>query len=115
MKKAFITGANKSIGFETARHLLQNGYHVYLGSRDLESGREAAEKLKTEGLNEVEVIQVDVSDQRSVDTARAEIGAKTGVLDALINNAGINGGMPQSALGATMTSSGTFLRPTFMA
>jgi NAD(P)-dependent dehydrogenase (short-subunit alcohol dehydrogenase family) len=102
MKKAFITGANKSIGFETARHLLQNGYHVYLGSRDLESGREAAEKLKAEGLNEVEVIQIDVSDQQSVEAARAEIGKKTDVLDALINNAGINGGMPQSALGATI-------------
>jgi NAD(P)-dependent dehydrogenase (short-subunit alcohol dehydrogenase family) len=102
MKKALITGANKSIGFETTRHLLQNGYHVYLGSRDLESGREAAEKLKAEGLSEVEVIQIDVSDQRSVDAARAEIGAKTGVLDALINNAGINGGMPQSALQATI-------------
>jgi NAD(P)-dependent dehydrogenase (short-subunit alcohol dehydrogenase family) len=102
MKKAFITGANKSIGFETTRHLLQNGYHVYLGSRDVKSGREAAEKLKAEGLNEVEVIQIDVSDQQSVDAARAEIGKKTDVLDALINNAGINGGMPQSALGATI-------------
>ncbi len=102
MKKALITGANKSIGFETARHLLQNGYHVYLGSRDLESGREAAEKLKAEGLNDVEVILIDVSDQQSVDAARAEIGKKTDVLDVLINNAGINGGMPQSALEATI-------------
>jgi NAD(P)-dependent dehydrogenase (short-subunit alcohol dehydrogenase family) len=38
MKKALITGANKSIGFETARQLLQNGYYVYLGSRSLEKG-----------------------------------------------------------------------------
>lgn len=102
MKKAFITGANKSIGFETARHLLQNGYHVYLGSRDLENGREAVKKLEAEGLGEVELILIDVSDQQSVDAARAEIGKKTDVLDALINNAGINGGMPQSALGATI-------------
>jgi NAD(P)-dependent dehydrogenase (short-subunit alcohol dehydrogenase family) len=102
MKKALITGANKSIGFETARHLLQNGYHVYLGSRDLENGREAVAKLKGEGLSEVELTLIDVSDQQSVDAARAEIGKKTGVLDALINNAGINGGMPQSALGATI-------------
>lgn len=62
MKKAFITGANKSIGFETARQLLQKGYYVYLGSRELKNGQEAVEKLKAEGLNEVEVIQVDVSD-----------------------------------------------------
>lgn len=101
MKKAFITGANKSIGFETARQLLHNGYHVYLGSRDLENGLEAVKKLKADGLSEVELILIDVSDQRSVDAARAEIGKKTDVLDALINNAGINGGMPQSALEAT--------------
>ncbi|MEJ7664738.1 MAG: SDR family NAD(P)-dependent oxidoreductase [Hymenobacter sp.] len=35
MKTVLITGANKSIGLETARQLLQHGYHVYLGSRDL--------------------------------------------------------------------------------
>lgn len=38
MKYALITGANKSIGFETARQLLQHGYHVYLGSRDVANG-----------------------------------------------------------------------------
>ena len=37
MKKALITGANKSIGFETARRILQEGYYVYLGSRTLEN------------------------------------------------------------------------------
>ena len=102
MKKVLITGANKSIGFETARQLLQKGYYVYLGSRDLKNGLEAVEKLKSEGLNEVEFIQIDVSDQQSVNAARAEIGKKTESLDALINNAGINGGMPQSALAASI-------------
>jgi len=43
MKKVLITGANKGIGFETARQLLQKGYHVYLGSRELKNGQEAAE------------------------------------------------------------------------
>jgi NAD(P)-dependent dehydrogenase (short-subunit alcohol dehydrogenase family) len=98
MKKVLITGANKSIGFETARQLLQKGYYVYVGSRDLQNGREAVAKLKSEGLNEVEAIQIDVSDQQSVNMARTEIGKKTEVLDALINNAGINGGLPQTAL-----------------
>jgi len=98
MKKVLITGANKSIGFETARQLLQKGYYVYLGSRDLKNGEEAVEKLKSEGLNHVEVIQLDVSDQESVNAARTEIGKKTEVLDALVNNAGINGGMPQAAV-----------------
>ncbi|MDR6567967.1 SDR family oxidoreductase [Chitinophaga ginsengisegetis] len=99
MKKVLITGANKSIGFETTRQLLQKGYYVYLGSRNLANGLEAVEKLKAEGLNEVEAIQIDVSNQASVDAARAEIGKKTSVLDVLINNAGISGGLPQTATG----------------
>jgi len=98
MKKVLITGANKSIGLETARQLLQQGYYVYLGSRDVENGQQAADQLKAEGLDAVEVIALDVSSQDSVDAARAEIGRKTDVLDALVNNAGINGGMPQTAL-----------------
>lgn len=56
------------------------------------------DKLNAEGLINAEVIQLDVSDQASVDLARAEIGGKTEVLDALVNNAGVNGGMPQTAL-----------------
>jgi len=100
MKKVFITGANKSIGYETARQLLREGYYVYLGSRDVENGQQAVEKLKAEGLNAVEVIELDVSSQESVNAARAEIGRKTEVLDALVNNAGINGGLPQTALGS---------------
>lgn len=99
MKKALITGANKSIGFETVRQLLQKGYYVYLGSRNLENGLEAVEKLKAEGLTNLEAIQIDVSNDESVKAARVEIGKKTEVLDVLINNAGINGGMTQTALG----------------
>lgn len=99
MKQALITGANRSIGFETARQLLQNGYYVYLGSRNVENGQEAVAKLKAEGWDEVEVIQIDVSDQQSVNAARTQIGQKTEVLDALINNAGILGSMTQTATG----------------
>jgi NAD(P)-dependent dehydrogenase (short-subunit alcohol dehydrogenase family) len=98
MESVFITGANKSIGFETARQLLQKGYHVYLGSRALENGLKAVERLNAEGLYEVEAVQIDISDQESVRAARAEIGKKTDVLDVLINNAGINGGL-QTATG----------------
>ena len=96
MKKALITGANKSIGFETARQLLQKGYYIYLGSRNLENGLEAVEKLKAESLTNLEVIQIDVSNDESVKAARVEIGKKTEVLDVLINNAGISGGMTQT-------------------
>jgi NAD(P)-dependent dehydrogenase (short-subunit alcohol dehydrogenase family) len=98
MKSAFVTGANKSIGFEIARQLIQQGVYVYLGSRDLEKGIDAINKLKEEGLNNVEVIQLDVTSDESVKAARSQIGKKIKVLDILINNAGIYGGYPQSAL-----------------
>jgi NAD(P)-dependent dehydrogenase (short-subunit alcohol dehydrogenase family) len=104
MKKALITGANKSIGYETARQLLQQGFYVYLGSRTLANGREAVATLNAEGLTEVQAIQLDVSDEESVKAARAEIGKTTDVLDVLINNAGINGGFPQSALDAEIST-----------
>lgn len=102
MKSALVTGANKSIGFEVARQLAQNGIYVYLGSRNLENGIEALHKLKDEGMTNVEVIQLDVTSDDSVKAARAEIGKKTKVLDILINNAGIFGGYPQNALDATI-------------
>ena len=96
MKTALVTGANKSIGFETARQLLQQGYYIYLGSRNLENGLEAVGKLKAESLNNLEAIQLDVSNDESVKAARVEIGKKTEVLDGLINNAGILGGLSQT-------------------
>lgn len=91
MKKALITGANKGIGFEAARQLLQKGFYVYLGSRNLESGLQAVDKLKLEGLANAEAIQMDVANDESVKEARLAIGSKTDVLDVLINNAGITG------------------------
>ncbi len=92
MKKVLITGANKSIGFESARQLLGKGYFVYLGSRDLQNGKDAVAKLKGEGFENVRPVQIDVSDPASVSAARQQIDS----LDVLINNAGISGGFPQS-------------------
>ncbi|RJE74244.1 SDR family NAD(P)-dependent oxidoreductase [Reichenbachiella sp. MSK19-1] len=101
MKKALITGANKGIGFGTARLLLQNGFYVYMGSRNLQNGVNAIEELKAEGLSNVEVIQMDITDESSVQKGREAIGKRTDVLDVLINNAGINGGnSPYTALEA---------------
>lgn len=91
MKSAFITGANKGIGLEVARQLAQKGCFVYVGSRNLESGLEAVRRLKAEGLKSAEAIELEVTNQESVDAARAEIGKKTKALDILINNAGISG------------------------
>lgn len=102
MKSALVTGANKSIGFEVVKQLAQKGIYVYLGSRNLQNGVEAVDQLKAEGLNNVEAIQLDITDDESVKNARSEIGKKTKVLDILINNAGIYGGYPQTALDATI-------------
>jgi NAD(P)-dependent dehydrogenase (short-subunit alcohol dehydrogenase family) len=98
MKTVLITGANKSIGFETARQLLQRGYYVYLGCRDMKKGQQAVSQLQAEGLNQVEPIAIDVDDIASIKAAREALGRKTKVLDVLINNAGIAGGMPQTPL-----------------
>ncbi len=94
MKSVLITGANKSIGFDTARQLLQQGYHVYLGCRDIKKGQEAVNELQAEGLTEVEPITIDVDNPDSIKAAREALGQKIDVLDVLINNAGISGGMP---------------------
>lgn len=98
MKTVLITGANKSIGFEAARQLLQQGYYVYLGCRNLEKGQQAVNQLQAEGLNEVEPIEIDVDDIASIRAAREVLGQKIKVLDVLINNAGISGSLPQTSL-----------------
>jgi NAD(P)-dependent dehydrogenase (short-subunit alcohol dehydrogenase family) len=107
MKSVLITGANKGIGLATTKELLQNGFYVYLGSRNLQKGLEVVEKLKSSGLHNVEAIPLDVTDDQSVANAFDLISKRTDHLDVLINNAGINGGTPPyTALTAT---SGQFM------
>jgi NAD(P)-dependent dehydrogenase (short-subunit alcohol dehydrogenase family) len=100
MKRVLITGANKGIGFETARQLAQLGYFVYLGSRSGEQGREAVKKLNGLGITNVETIGIDVADIGSVQKARQELETKISALDILINNAGIAGDQPQELASA---------------
>lgn len=80
---ALITGANKGIGYETARLLSERGMTVLLGARDPELGRDAADKLG------VEFVRLDVTDEATIREAAATIDARYGKLDVLINNAGI--------------------------
>jgi len=88
-KIAVITGANKGIGFETARQLAASGgVHVVLAARDRAKGVDAALKLQAEGLD-VEALTLDVTDAASIAAAVTEIEKKFGRLDILINNAGI--------------------------
>lgn len=103
MKTVLITGANKSIGFETARQLLNQGYYVYLGCRDMQKGGQAVSQLHAEGLNQVEPIEIDVDNLASIKAARQVLGEKTSVLDVLINNAGIIGSIQQTPLETDIT------------
>ena len=100
MKKVLITGANKGIGFETTKQLLKQGYFVYLGCRNLKKGKEAIEQILSEGLENVELIEIDINSNESVKSARVKLGKKTEAIDILINNAGIAGAYPQNALDA---------------
>jgi NAD(P)-dependent dehydrogenase (short-subunit alcohol dehydrogenase family) len=92
---AIITGANKSIGLQTARLLAAAGYHVILGSRDRLRGEAAVAGLKAEGLDDVELLLLDVASEESVQSAYAELSARVERLDVLVNNAGIPGDFQQ--------------------
>lgn len=97
MKKiVLITGANKGIGFETARQLLAKDCFVYIGSRDADKGNEAIAQLRELGFTDVEMLEIDVTNADSVKQAADELTAKAGCLDVLINNAGISGRIPTS-------------------
>jgi NAD(P)-dependent dehydrogenase (short-subunit alcohol dehydrogenase family) len=85
---AVVTGANKGIGLEIARQLAQRNTTVFIGARDVERGRAAAEKLRAEGLD-ARPLRLDVSDDASVAAAAAEVEKTAGRLDILVNNAGI--------------------------
>lgn len=107
MKTALITGANKGIGFETARQLLQKGYFVYITSRDKGKGALAMQQLIAEGYTNIDYIELDVTDATSVANARTELGNKIKSLDVLINNSGINGIEFNGEVPIMHTSTGT--------
>ena len=83
MTVTLITGANKGIGYETARQLLALGHDVWLGARDPERGEKAATELGAR------FVQLDVTDDASVGDALASIGDEAGRLDVLVHNAGV--------------------------
>jgi NAD(P)-dependent dehydrogenase (short-subunit alcohol dehydrogenase family) len=88
-KVAFITGGNRGIGLETARQLAQTGVKVIIGSRDLAKGNQAAEKLRSEGLD-LDTIRFDITNSADYKQAYDYFDKKFGKLDILINNAGIS-------------------------
>jgi NAD(P)-dependent dehydrogenase (short-subunit alcohol dehydrogenase family) len=83
MTTTLITGANKGLGKETARALVEAGHTVWVGSRDADRGRKAAEEVGGR------FVQLDVTDDASVAAAIATIEEAGTGLDVLVNNAGI--------------------------
>jgi NAD(P)-dependent dehydrogenase (short-subunit alcohol dehydrogenase family) len=88
MKVALITGANRGIGFETARELGERGIRVVLGSRDPKKGREAASRLAARGIM-AESVRLDVTLAADRRRTYAYLKKRYGKLDILVNNAAI--------------------------
>lgn len=87
-KIILITGANKGIGYETARALAIAGHTVLMGARDPERGQAAADALAVDGL-QVRPVELDVTDEQTIRSAAELIAGDYGRLDILINNAAI--------------------------
>jgi len=87
-KVALVTGANRGIGKEIARQLCEQGFAVFVASRDLHKGKEAAEELCSLG-HEAIFLQLDVTDPVSVKNACGTFSQKADHLDVLVNNAAI--------------------------
>jgi NAD(P)-dependent dehydrogenase (short-subunit alcohol dehydrogenase family) len=102
---ALITGANKGIGFETARLLGARGMTVLAGARDEAKGLEA-ERLLRAGGADARYLPLDVTDAESVRQAAERIEEEYGLLDILVNNAGIargdGAGLPSQTTLATL-------------
>jgi NAD(P)-dependent dehydrogenase (short-subunit alcohol dehydrogenase family) len=83
---ALVTGANQGIGLQIASELAGHGFTVLVGSRNFERGVAAASEI---GLDAI-ALQLDVTDQASVDAAAKRIGNEFGRLDVLVQNAAIS-------------------------
>ncbi|MFD9705981.1 SDR family NAD(P)-dependent oxidoreductase [Lentzea sp. NPDC059081] len=106
MTTTLITGANKGLGYETARRLIAAGHTVYLGSRDAGRGRLAAEELGAR------LVVLDVTDDGSVAAAAKTIEADGG-LDVLVNNAGVEGRTEDGRVVTAADTTGDHMRTTF--
>src|SRR5260370_32582133 len=94
---ALVAGANRGIGLEVCRQLAHVGMRVMLGARDQAKGEAAARALAGEGLD-VQAVTLDVADAASVGALRAELG----MVDVLVNNAGVDYDTDQTALSADL-------------
>jgi NAD(P)-dependent dehydrogenase (short-subunit alcohol dehydrogenase family) len=106
MTTTLITGANKGLGYETARQLIAAGHTVYIGCRDPERGQTAAQQLRAR------LVRLDVTDDESV-TAAAELIEELGGLDVLVNNAGIEGRGENNAIIGAEAATADMVREVF--
>ena len=90
MKTALVTRVNKGIGFEVCRNLAQAGCRVLLAARNQALGAAAVERLRQEGFSEVVFLELDITNDQTVQASALQIGSECGHLDILVNNAGIN-------------------------
>src|SRR6266496_6205071 len=88
MKTVLITGGNKGIGYEVARQRAGKGFHVFIGARNQDAGRKAAEAIAKNG-GKATFVEIDVADNASVTAAAREFSKVADHLDVLVNNAGI--------------------------
>jgi NAD(P)-dependent dehydrogenase (short-subunit alcohol dehydrogenase family) len=116
-KIAFITGANRGIGLETARGLGKLGVTVLLGSRDPTKGEKAAAELRRDGVAQVETVEFEVLKREDHRHLAKMLEKRFGRLDILVNNAGIQRESAEFAapegFNDTSTVSEAALRETF--
>src|SRR4051794_22377486 len=115
-KVAFITGANKGIGLETARGLGRLGIAVVIGSRDQARGRAAADALRSKGIEKVEAVRFDVTKAEDHRSIARHLEDRYGKLDILVNNAGVlldELEMEKGGSNTTTTVTPEILRETF--
>ena len=110
-KIALITGANKGIGFETARQLGKENVTVIVTARDNEKGKAATATLQKEGID-AEFVQLNVNDAADIQKVYDYIESKYCKLDILINNAGIQQESADWGVNNTTTISEKDLRET---
>lgn len=95
--KAFITGANKGIGFGIAQHLGLAGWTIVLGARDEKRAAQAISALESSGVNVAGWVNIELADLTSVKNAAKTLAEQHPDLALLVNNAGIPGDMGQKS------------------
>ena len=86
-KVALVTGSSSGIGFETSLALARNGYHTFATMRNLGKDEKIKQIIEKEDLS-IEILELDVDSEESVNRAIKTVSEKNGRIDVLVNNAG---------------------------